>query len=247
MELHFVESIDSTNDELKRLAEETELDSYVLSAGEQTKGRGRSGHTWNSPKGTSISTSVLLRPEIDVFQASQVTILAAIAVSRAIRNLYELETRIKWPNDVLIRNRKVCGILTEMKPKNSRVKWLVVGIGVNVHDTFFPEEIREMATSVDLEIEGRASRKALTEEIWKQFEVLYQKFLEEKSLQFIIDEYNSVLCNRDSEVKVISGEKEYIAKSLGIDNHGRLLVERDSRIEKVDSGEVHVRGLYGYV
>jgi BirA family biotin operon repressor/biotin-[acetyl-CoA-carboxylase] ligase len=116
----YKETIDSTNDELRRRAEAGEEEGLVISAGEQTKGKGRSGHSWSSPKHNSIATSILLRPDMEVEAVSQITIVAAMAVSRAIEKLYGLETSIKWPNDVVISGKKICGILTEMMPQNNR-------------------------------------------------------------------------------------------------------------------------------
>lgn len=244
----YKETIDSTNDELRRRAEDKEPEGLVISAGEQTKGKGRSGHNWKSPKHNSIATSILLRPDMQVETVSQITIVAAMAVSRAIERLYGLETRIKWPNDVIVSGKKICGILTEMKPENNISKYVIVGIGINVHDTFFPEEIAEIATSIDLELgERRGSRSELTHALWEEFAELYDIFLQTENLESLKDEYNKKLINIERTVLVMSPMGEYEAISKGIDGNGRLIVYRDGKKELIDSGEVHIRGLYGYV
>ncbi|MCR4781186.1 MAG: biotin--[acetyl-CoA-carboxylase] ligase [Lachnospiraceae bacterium] len=248
LEFEYLNTIDSTNDEIRRRAEEGCKEGLIVSAGEQTKGKGRFGHKWESPKANSIATSILLRPDMDVESISQVTILAAMAVSNTISNLYGLKTGIKWPNDVLINNKKICGILTEMKPENNIAKYVIVGIGINVHDQDFPEEIKDIATSIDIELSGKkGSRKELTTAVWKEFEILYEKFLIKKNLSYIKELYNSRLLNKDKKIKVMDPRGEYEAKALGIDECGKLIIEKDGEEMKVDSGEVHVRGLYGYV
>ncbi len=150
IEFEYVEEIDSTNDELKRRAAAGRCREFlVLSAGTQTGGRGRSGHTWSSPPGTSISTSMILYPR-DVMPEfiPRITPLAAVAVAETIEDLYGLSVGIKWPNDVLISEKKVCGILNEMiLDDRGRPDHVVVGIGVNVHIRELEPEIADMATS----------------------------------------------------------------------------------------------------
>jgi BirA family biotin operon repressor/biotin-[acetyl-CoA-carboxylase] ligase len=245
----YKETIDSTNDEIRRRAEAGEEEGLVISAGEQTKGKGRSGHSWSSPKHNSIATSILLRPDMEVEAVSQITIVAAMAVSRAIEKLYSLETNIKWPNDVVISGKKICGILTEMMPQNNRSKYVIVGIGINVHDEFFPKEIAEIATSIDIELggRGRGSRSELTQALWAEFGKLYEIFLQTQNLEGLKEEYNKKLINIEKTVHVMSPQGDYDAISKGIDGNGRLLVSREGKMERIDSGEVHIRGLYGYV
>lgn len=250
MELKFeyLESVDSTNDEIKRRAEKGAGEGLVISAGTQTRGKGRSGHSWKSPVKTSVSTSILLRPDMTVPEASRVTLIAALAVAEALNSLYGLEAGIKWPNDIVIGKRKICGILSEMAPQGNRVKFAVVGIGINVHQTSFPDEISDMATSIDIELKGRqSSRKETTETVWRCFNRYYSVFKEKKSLEGVIEFYNKLCVNNNKTVRVMDPAGEYTGTCLGIDESGALLVRQGGEIKRIDSGEVHVRGLYGYI
>ena len=252
LEYRYYKSIDSTNNEIKRIAESEEQEGIVVSAGEQTNGRGRRGHVWKSPSHDSIATSILLRPRVHTENVSRITILSAMAVCDAIREMYELETKIKWPNDVLIEEKKVCGILTELSAENNKVKYVVSGIGVNVHNMSFPEDIKDMATSIDMELKkaGRttiASRKELTEAIWRCFDGYYNKFIETEDLNGVKIRYNELLVNRGREVRVLDPKGGYSGIALGIDDTGALIVDTGDRTVSVDAGEVSVRGVYGYV
>lgn len=249
----YFESIDSTNLEAKRQAHDGAAGFTVISAGEQTAGRGRSGHGWISPEGVSVATSMLIYPEhISMEHLPRLTIIAGVSVAEAVEELYPLTTQIKWPNDVLINKRKICGILTELEAENGIAEYVVVGIGVNVHhrkDDFAPE-IRDMATSLDLEMDGqKASRKDVIEAIWRHFLHHYEMFQKNGgSLEGILSSYNSRLANRDRRVKVVHQVQDFEGTALQMDKDGKLLIRKDDgSIVAVDSGEVHVRGLYGYV
>lgn len=259
----YLDEIDSTNEELKRrYHSDNKPENYtVISAGHQTAGKGRSGHQWKSPEHDSVATSMMIYPELDIQSIPRLTILSGMAVAAAIERLYQIPTQLKWPNDVLIRQHKVCGILCEMEASNNQADYVIIGIGVNVHQREFPEEIREIATSVDLELEAsshrdmdgnvnhaKASRQAIDHQIWREFLRLYQKFKETEDLTLLLEEYNQRLINRNKTVRVLNPKGEYEGTSLGIDAQGNLLVQKkDDSIVKVDSGEVSVRGVYGYV
>lgn len=280
----YFEEIDSTNLEAKREGEAGAPEFTVISAGTQTAGRGRSGHTWISPKKISVATSILLYPDgISMEHLPRLTIIAGVAVAEAVEELYPLHTQIKWPNDVLIDSKKICGILTEMEAENGHAKQVVCGIGVNVHQKKedFAPEIRDMATSLDIELEKQidandtagmqkakssnfdqksipldfekkwqqASRKAITEAIWQHFLKHYEIFRANGgSLEGILESYNSRLANKNKRVRVVHQVHDFEGMALEMDPDGMLLIRRDDgSITAVDSGEVHVRGLYGYV
>ena len=247
---HF-ESIDSTNLEAKREAHEGATNFTVISAGEQTAGRGRSGHGWISPEGVSVATTMLIYPEgISMEHLPRLTIVAGVSVTEAVEELYHLRTRIKWPNDVLINNKKICGILTEMEAENGIAENVVVGIGVNVHQRKedLAPEIRDMATSIELDGQ-RASRQAVTEAIWRHFLHHYEIFQKNGgSLEGILPSYNARLANKDRRVRVVHQAHDFEGIALEMEKDGRLLIQKDDgSVVAVDSGEVHVRGLYGYV
>jgi BirA family biotin operon repressor/biotin-[acetyl-CoA-carboxylase] ligase len=249
----YFETIDSTNLEIKRIAATGALEGTVISAGEQTAGRGRSGHQWETPKDVSLATSILLRPTVKIEHVSRLTLIAAMAVAEAVESLYDLETEIKWPNDILVNRKKICGILTEMDARENQVQYVVVGIGVNVHTREFPEELREKATSLDLELErlgmdrAKTSRRDLDEAIWNHFQKYYDVFQRTEDLQCILDAYNKRLVNREREVRVLDPLGAYTGVAKGMNERGELLVEIAGQLRAVDSGEVSVRGIYGYV
>lgn len=251
----YFDEIDSTNEELKRRYRSGEKPAgwTVVSAGHQTAGKGRSGHQWKSPSEDSVATSMIFYPKVRIQHVPRLTILAGMAVASALEKLYDLPTRLKWPNDVLINEKKVCGILCEMEPDGDHAAYVVVGIGVNVHQKEFPEEIRGMATSVDLALQksGRdqkSSRRDIDRQIWLEFARLYEAFEKTEDLSALQEEYNSRLVNVNQTVRILDPLGEYTAQSLGIDKQGDLLVKKeDGSLVAVNSGEVHVRGIYGYV
>ncbi|TGY96064.1 biotin--[acetyl-CoA-carboxylase] ligase [Petralouisia muris] len=251
----YFDEIDSTNTEAKRRAEETkgmEGHGTVFVADMQTFGRGRRGRNWNSPHGTGIFFTILLKPEIDPANASMLTLVKALAAVNGIREVTGLEAKIKWPNDVVVNGKKVVGILTEMSAQIDYVNHIVVGTGINVHQTDFPEEIAKTATSLDMELhkEGKKpeiSRARLLGTVLKKFEDYYEIYLKTQDLSALAEEYNSLLVNCSRKVRVLDPMGEFEGTALGIDHRGELLVERENGVEKVSSGEVSVRGIYGYV
>ncbi len=246
---HYYHSLDSTNNEAKKQAENHCLEGTVISAGRQTAGRGRRGHDWETPQDEAIATSMVLYPRVPLERLPGLTLLAAVAVRRAVSGLYGLEGQIKWPNDIVLKNKKICGILTEMSVKDQQAAYVVVGIGVNVHNRGFSEELADKATSIDLELpDGRkADCGALRRKIWEEFVSCYETFARDQNLEFIRKEYDRWLVNRDRTVRVLdpAGPWEGIARGIG--SGGELLVETEEGLRPVDSGEVSVRGLYGYV
>ena len=185
---------------------------------------------------------------------SSLTLVAAVAVRRAIEELYGIETWIKWPNDVIIHGKKVCGILTEMSASEGKAEYVVVGIGVNVHQTSFSEELADKAISVDMALKEqdpfgakRGDCKELTYRIWQEFALLYEAFCMTEDLSIVMEEYNRFLINRNAKVRVLDPNGEWEGIARGIDESGKLLVETKEDLRQVDSGEVSVRGVYGYV
>ena len=247
----YFESVDSTNDRIKERAHESADQGLVISAGEQTAGKGRVGRKWETPSHDSVATSILLKPEdIPVESVATVTVVAAMAVRDALYRLYGLEGQIKWPNDIVVEGKKICGILTEMEMKDNKVWYVVVGIGVNVHNQSFPEEIAFKATSVDMALEGTGKtghRKEITEAIWESFKKYYNLFLETADMSNLKTEYESCLANIGKPVRIEAREASYEAVACGITDRGELIVEADGERKIISTGEVSVRGIYGYV
>lgn len=239
--------MDSTNIQAKRLGEHDAINGTVVVTERQTAGRGRRGKTWVSPAGNCYF-SILLRPEVLVDRASIITLVSAMALAKTIKQVTALDTMIKWPNDVIANGKKLCGILTESSTDLEYINYAVVGIGINTNQTEFPEEIKEMASSIRLETGKKVNRAELLGTFLNVFETYYETFLETEDLTKLSEEYNHLLVNRGKEVKVIEKEKERILTAIGIDNRGGLIVEDSAgQRETIISGEVSVRGLYGYV
>lgn len=239
--------MDSTNIQVKKLGEDEAVNGTVVVTQRQTAGRGRRGKTWISPEGNCYF-SILLRPEIKADRASMITLVSAMALAKAIKQVTELDTRIKWPNDVVANGKKLCGILTESSTDLEYINYVVVGIGININQMEFDEEIKDKASSIRLETGKEIRRTQLLGAVLKAFEEYYEIFLETEDLAKLYEEYNSLLVNRGKEVKIIEDDCERVRKAIGIDKKGALVVEDiQGKKEKIISGEVSVRGMYGYV
>ena len=192
--------------------------------------------------------SFLLRPEFEPAHASMLTLTAAMAVAQGIRRATGLDCQIKWPNDIVINGKKLCGILTEMSTEDNQIRYVVVGIGINVNIREFPEEISSTATSLLLESGHSVRRAVLVDYVLRAWEEYYTEFLKTLDFQNLKKEYNAYLVNNGRQVQILAPQGAWTGVSLGIDQEGQLLVEKpDGGIEPVVSGEVSVRGVYGYV
>lgn len=240
--------IGSTNTTAMQMAEEGAPHGTLVVADRQDSGKGRRGRGWVMPAGIAIAMSIVLRPEgLQPGNAPMLTLVSALAVVRAIEEQTGIRGAIKWPNDIVIDGKKVCGILTEMSTQIDYINHIVVGIGINVHNEQFPEELSDRATSLYLAGGRHYSRAALVEAVCEHFEHYYEIFMGTQDLRGLQKEYDSFLVNRDRQVCILDPRGEYKGKALGITEHGELLVETPNGIRNVDSGEVSVRGIYGYV
>jgi len=242
--IHF-DSINSTNIKAKELAELGEGEGSIVISEEQTTGRGRLGRNWASPKNTGIWMSIILRPELLPNKASIITQLGAAAVTKAMLSL-GVTPYIKWPNDLLVNGKKICGILTEMSCELNQINYIIMGIGINVNQNLcdFPSELTDIATSLKIE-EGKVfSRKTLTALILNEFEVLYKEFVKNDNIKPSLDicRENSILLGRD--IKIINRGQLVSVRALDIDDNGELIVEyEDGKVDKLISGEVSMHGL----
>lgn len=246
--IHF-DTIDSTNNKAKELASLGEVEGTTIISEEQTMGRGRLGRTWISPKYKGIWMSIILRPNISPQDASKITQIGAAAVLKAIRDL-ELEAFIKWPNDIVLNKKKVCGILTEMSAEIDKINYLVVGIGINVNiDEYeFPKELINMATSLKSVSQKKIDRKNLVSNILNNFEKLYDELICKNSIDDTIQICKDYSVLLGKEVKIIKNNEEIIAKAIDVNKDGNLVVKYESgETDNIISGEVSIRGLYGYV
>lgn len=238
---------DSTNTQAKRLGEEGAEHGTLVVTQCQTAGRGRRGRSWESPEG-NIYFTFILRPDVEVSRASMITLVSALALAKAIEKVTGLNTQIKWPNDVVANGKKLCGILTESSTDLEYINYVVVGIGINVNQASFPDELTDKASSLLLELGRSVNRGAVLGEFLNRFEAYYEIFIETEDMSGLIDTYNELLVNCGREVKIIEKDRERILKAIGIDENGGLIVENpEGTRESIISGEVSVRGLYGYV
>ena len=246
--LVFHKETGSTNLDAKALAEQGEAAGALVVADMQTAGRGRRGRNWVSPSGKDIYMTLMLRPQCRPEKASALTLVMALAVLEAIHELIPEGCGIKWPNDIVINNKKVCGILTEMSAELDGIHYVVIGVGINVNQTTFEEDIRDRATSLYLESGMEINRSRLVARVMHYFEKDYALFEKTWDLSGLINQYNRFLVNRDREVRVLDPQGEFDGIARGINEKGELIVERqsDGQTVQVYAGEVSVRGVYGY-
>ena len=247
-EIAYFDEIDSTNIKAKELAEQGYPNGTLVVADQQVSGRGRRGRSWESPPGTGIFMTLMLKPEINPNNASMLTLVAALAVAKAIKDVTGLDAQIKWPNDIVINGKKICGILTEMSAQFDYINHIVIGIGINVHNEVFSDEIAHMASSLLLESQGKKFRRAeIIEKVLEYFEEYYEIYLETEDLTALTGEYNKILVNMNKSVRVLDPKDEFEGKAMGITAKGELIVDTWESRKLVSSGEVSVRGIYGYV
>lgn len=249
--LYYFDETDSTNIDAKRCAEEGAPHGTTVIADMQTAGRGRRGRMWQSPPGSAIYMTIMLKPDFVPDKASMLTLVMALSVADAIAETTGLQAGIKWPNDVVVNAKKVCGILTEMNVESDYIQYVVIGVGINANNGSleeFPEEIRQTATSLKIESGAHISRAELIERVLFHFEKNYDVFVSTLDLSGLMEAYDKRLLNLDAEVRVLDPKGEYSGIARGINSLGELLVEKeDGSIVQVYAGEVSVRGVYGYV
>ena len=244
----YYDEIDSTNNRAKEAGDNKAPHGTLFVADMQVAGKGRRGRVWQSPAGSSIYMTILLYPEISPLKAPQLTLVMAIAVAEGIKEVTGLDTKIKWPNDIVVNGRKICGILTEMSTEIDYINHVVIGAGINVNQDDFPEDIRKTASSLKMELGKQVKRSELIAAIMKSFEKDYEIFVKTEDLSGLQELYNSMLVNLDRDVKVLEPGNEYEAHALGINKTGELIVRTAEGEEKeIYAGEVSVRGVYGYV
>lgn len=252
-EIVYYDEIDSTNNEAKRQAEKGEVKDGTLFVAEcQTGGRGRRGRNWVSPPGSGIWMSLFLKPDISPASASMLTIVAAMAVTESVGKIVKelgekADCKIKWPNDLVLNGKKICGILTEMSAEVDYIHFVVIGIGINVNTTDFDDEIKAMASSIYKETGAKVSRSQIIAYFSESFERYYKTFVKSGDLSGLVEAYNEMLINKDKEVKAIFADAELTGVAKGINGLGELIIETKEGERIVRSGEVSVRGLYGYV
>lgn len=240
--IYYFDTIDSTNTYAKSIGTKSNNGALVISE-EQTVGRGRLGRSFISPKHKGIWMSIILKPNINPKDAAKLTQIAAASVVSAINEL-GIDTKVKWPNDILLNDKKLCGILTEMSVSASNINYVIVGIGLNVNlaKDDFSEDIQATATSLMIESGKCWDRKKLLSSILYNFEALYIKFTKNNDFKASLDICieNSALIGQ--EILVINRDSIVKATALGIDEEGKLIVQyANGTYEHLISGEVSIR------
>ena len=245
------ESVDSTNAYLKRVASQGVVDGTVAVADEQTGGRGRRGRSFRSPAGKGVYLSVLLRPPVEPNALLPITGFGAVAVCNAIERVALVRPRIKWANDLVLGGKKLCGILTElsMEGESGALQYVIMGIGVNVAQTRedFDGELENIATSLELETGKQISRAALAAAMIEELDALYQALLRHK-LQPYLDAYRRDCLTIGQQVQLLWEDVHEKVLATGVDDQlGLQVLRQNGAQETIRTGEVSVRGLYGYV
>ncbi len=264
----------STNDDAKRLAEEGAPHGMLVVADKQEQGRGSRGRSWETPAGANIAMSLIVRPKVPVESVSMLTLVMGLSVAEGAEQAINesvsdssFTCNIKWPNDVILSERKICGILTElhMSPEGG-IDDVVIGVGINVNMARFSDEIKDVAGSLLTGCGRPIDRSLVVARVMERFEENYEKFEKSHDLSLLKDQYEKRLVSKGQRVMLLDTKKpsavsgreaveekfrhsdEEQGQALGITEKGELIVRMDDgEIRHVTSGDVSVRGLYGYV
>jgi BirA family biotin operon repressor/biotin-[acetyl-CoA-carboxylase] ligase len=235
---HFFKT-DSTNRVALELGHAGEPEGAVVIAEEQTAGRGRAGHSWHSERAAGIYATILLRPRLAPVQAPLLTMMAGLSARAAVQTVTELGVDLKWPNDLMIQGKKVGGILTEMHAEPSQVRFVIVGIGINVNQQKFPAELAGASTSLRMETDRTQSRLEVLVQFLRQFESDYKELLSEGSAGVVKRFEAASSYARGKRVRVTNGRESFAGVTAGLEETGLLRVKRDDgEITTVIAGEV---------
>jgi len=239
----FSREVDSTNEWAKELAMYGAHEGTVVIAETQTKGRGRLGREWVSPAG-GLWFSVILRPKLRSAEAVKLTFVAGLAVAKVLREMFDLRVETKWPNDVLVGGRKICGILTEMNTTGETVNFVVVGIGVNTNfdvGKVFPEELKKVATSLENELGQKVQLEKLFRGLLERLENLYELFIRE-GFNPVLEEWKNYASFLGRQVEITSPTEKLSGLALGVDHNGMLVLRlEDGTVRRVFIGDMSLR------
>jgi len=239
-DIQVFEQTTSTNDVVEKLARDGVREGAVVFAESQTKGRGRLGRKWSSPTHKGLWFSVLLRPNLHPQEATQLTVISATALRRAIKTVTGLSAEIKWPNDLLLGGKKVAGILTEMSAEVDRVRHIIIGIGVDVNQDAgdFPGELRPIATSLKIESGNEISRAELATEVLQELDTDYA-WIGAGKFPEVADEWEAACVTIGRNVTVHIGDRKLRGRAESLDDDGALLVRTEhGHLERITGGDV---------
>lgn len=239
-----LDCVGSTNDYIKELGSKSYKSGTVVAAREQTTGKGRLGRVWKTKKDDGIAFSILLRPSLAPNEISAITPLVGLAMCKAIRKYTNINCMIKWPNDIISNNKKLVGILTEMSAEFDAVEYIVIGIGVNILHTEFPQDIAYKATSLKLETGKDIDQNEFLAFALKEIETeLFKNNFKLSSTA--LDEYSSMCATTGKTVSFVRKGTTISGVAVGVESDGELKVMlSDGSIRLVNSGEVTVQGIY---
>ncbi|MDQ0213671.1 BirA family biotin operon repressor/biotin-[acetyl-CoA-carboxylase] ligase [Oikeobacillus pervagus] len=239
-QVHFVETVDSTQKEAHRISQDGCMEGTLVIAEEQTAGRGRMARNWHSPKYTGIWMSIILKPELPPYRAPQFTLIAAVAIVEAVEEITGIQPEIKWPNDLLIKGKKITGILTELQADADQIHALIIGIGMNVNQSEFPKEIEKIATSLAIEKGEKISRALLIQRILEKLEFYYEMYVEEGfyPIKQLWEKY-AISIGKQIIARTIN--KEIKGKAIGITDDGVLkLKDENGVIHEIYSADIEL-------
>lgn len=231
-------AVDSTNTIARERAEKGCREGLVLVAASQTGGKGRMGREFHSPEG-GLYLSIVLRPDVSPSQAGIIPLLAGLAVSKAISTTVLKETSLKWPNDVLMDGKKVCGILNEAVVKKERLEYMVVGIGINVNSTLdqLPDEIRETAGTLKDQTGETVDISDLFRNLICFLDMLYLQYIS-GDVATILDSWSERSSTIGKQVRIHTGSEIIEGKALGLDQSGALLLGSGNSLQRIDAGDI---------
>ena len=241
----YFDKIDSTN----KAAKDTPcVDGSLFISDMQTNGRGRMGKNWESPGGCGIFMSIAVNPQIDIEKIMQISLAAGIAVCDVLNAMFNIDCKIKWPNDIVCSGKKLCGILVEANIEERNVSKVVAGIGINVNNDSFPGEISDMAVSLKQITKKSQKRADIVNNILLSFEKYYKLLIYEDGLDKILNLYKTYCVNIGKKVVSTLRNEKICGTAVDISPIGELVIKTDDGKKiTVNSGEVSVRGIYGYV
>ncbi|AIF50065.1 biotin--[acetyl-CoA-carboxylase] ligase [Pelosinus sp. UFO1] len=241
-EIYYFDDIDSTNNEAKKQANLGCHEGAIVLSEAQNRGRGRIARSWFSPFGKGIWLSLILKPPFLPSDAPKCTLMAAVAVTKAIRAITKVQCGIKWPNDILYKGKKIVGILTEMNAEMDAINYIVIGMGINVNidQDEFPEELRAIATSLS-EVSGQPiTRLTLLQAILVELETEYNKVIQYGFSQ-MLDEWRQLSVTLGQTVDALGGSRQFSGVAIDIDQDGTLLVQTEEKIERIIAGDISIR------
>jgi BirA family biotin operon repressor/biotin-[acetyl-CoA-carboxylase] ligase len=241
-----LDEVTSTNDYLKEEALNGAEHGLVVVANRQTQGRGRLGRKWSSDSEDGIWLSVLIRPENDFENINDITRIFAVSIVKTLDSICEVKSTIKWPNDIILDNRKVSGILCESYFEGNKCKFVIVGVGINVCQKSFDDVLKQSAISLKMYTGKSFDKRKIIDGFIKISNLVYDDYVKDKSNFNCFYKKNCVTLGK--EIKIVKDKQEIICKAIDIYDNGNLMVEySDNSIEEITSGEVSVRGINNYV